>query len=174
MDKIKFKNQINKITYTHTKELPTHGIGQCTENGRTKWTFISIPMMEVVDEVAPGCIIQLSSGNKTWSIKMMGFVDDKCHYTNEIKNHADKCGVYENVLAGWLDGECRVLWMWWCVLVGWVIHRLERLQIEMVGINCTGWWWWWLMGGLGWDWWAEWWDHVRHSANAKYMVWSVK
>ena len=30
------------------------------------------------------------------------------------------------------------------------------------------------MGGEGWDWWAEWWEHVRHSANAKYMARSVK
>ena len=39
-----------------------HGQGQGTGNGGIKWTFISVPMMEIVDQVAPGCIIELPKG----------------------------------------------------------------------------------------------------------------
>ena len=61
-DKMKFKNQINnntsKITYKSTKELPVHGQGQGTGNGGTHWMFTNVPMMKIVDKVAPGCTIE--------------------------------------------------------------------------------------------------------------------
>ena len=51
-DNMEFKSQIDnntsKITYKSTKELPMHDQGQGTCNGRTHWTFISVPMMEIV------------------------------------------------------------------------------------------------------------------------------
>ena len=36
--------------------------------------FISVPMMELIEDSAPGCIIQLLSSFKTWKIHMLGFV----------------------------------------------------------------------------------------------------
>ena len=62
-DRMEFKNQINnntsQITYKSTKILPMHGQGQGAGNGGTHWMFISVPMMDIVDKVASGCIIQL-------------------------------------------------------------------------------------------------------------------
>ena len=53
-DFMRFRTQINntisKKSYSSTKTLICHGIGQGTGNGGTKWKFISIPMMEVVEE----------------------------------------------------------------------------------------------------------------------------
>ena len=59
-----------------------HGQGQGLGNGGTHWMFISVPMMEIANKVAPGCTIQLPKGKATWTIRMMAFVDDKRHYTN--------------------------------------------------------------------------------------------
>ena len=42
-------------------------------------------MMEIVDQIAPGCTIELPKGKEKWIIKMMAFVDDKRHYTNSLK-----------------------------------------------------------------------------------------
>ena len=64
--------------------MELHGAGQGTGNGGTHWTFISIPMMETVEQTVPGCTIQLPNNHKTWEIKMLGFVDDKKHYVNKI------------------------------------------------------------------------------------------
>ena len=62
-----FRNQINnnpsKITYISTKKLIMHGIGQGTGNGGTYWLFMSVPMIKIVDQVDPGCTMELSKGN---------------------------------------------------------------------------------------------------------------
>ena len=87
-DKMKFRNRIgnkvSNITYTSTEELKLHGAGQWTGNEGTHWTFISVPMMETVEQAVPGYTIQLPNNHKTWEVKMLGFVDDKKHYVNNI------------------------------------------------------------------------------------------
>ena len=59
----KFRTQINnnisKKSYSSTNKLQCHEAGQGTGTRETKWTFISIPMMEVVEEVSTGCVIQI-------------------------------------------------------------------------------------------------------------------
>ena len=75
-------NSISKKSYSSTKKLQCHGAGQGTGNRGTKWTFISIPMIEVVEEVSKGYIIQLPKGSNTWETHMLAFVDDKRHYVN--------------------------------------------------------------------------------------------
>ena len=66
---MKFRTQINnsisKKSYSSTDKLKCHGVGQGVGNGETKWTFISIPMIEVVEEVLKCCVIQLPRGGKT-------------------------------------------------------------------------------------------------------------
>ena len=52
-------NKISEIVYISTEELELHGAGQGKGNGGTHWTFISIPMMETVEQAVPGYIIQL-------------------------------------------------------------------------------------------------------------------
>ena len=93
-DKMEFRNQINnntsKLTYKSTQALPMHGQRQRTGNGGTHWTFISVPMMEIVDKVPPGCTIKLPHGQETWTIKMMVFVDDKRHYINTLTQQLSK------------------------------------------------------------------------------------
>ena len=80
--KNQIKNKISELTYTSTKELRLHGIGQDTGNGGARWTLISVPMMHIVDKEAPGCTIQMPNNEKKWEIKIVGFVDDNKHYVN--------------------------------------------------------------------------------------------
>ena len=85
-DLMQFKTQINnsvsKKSYSSTDKLKCRGAGQRAGNGGTKWTFISIPMIEVVEEVSKGCIIQLPRRSNQWEKHMLAFVDDKRHYVN--------------------------------------------------------------------------------------------
>lgn len=76
--------RISKVSYTSTNKCKLCGTGQGTGNGGTLWNFISIPMIEVIDNMAPGCTIILPNNNKTWTIKIIGFVDDKRYYINLI------------------------------------------------------------------------------------------
>ena len=71
-----------KKIYSCTNKLKCYEAGQGAGNGGTKWTFINIPMIEVVKEVSKGCVIKLSRGSKTWEKHMLAFVDDKQHYVN--------------------------------------------------------------------------------------------
>ena len=64
--KTQINNSVSKTSYSSTNKLKCHGVGQGAGNGRTKWTFISIPMIEVVEEVSQGCIIQVPRGSKQW------------------------------------------------------------------------------------------------------------
>ena len=41
-------------------------------------------MMEIVEQAVPWCTIKLPNNYKTWEVKMLGFVDDKKHYVNNI------------------------------------------------------------------------------------------
>ena len=70
-------NIISKKSYLRTEKLKCQGAGQGAGNGGTKWTFISIPMIEVVEEVSQGCVIQLPRGSNQWERHMLAFVDDK-------------------------------------------------------------------------------------------------
>ena len=93
-NKMKFKTQINNeissIEYTNTEDLPIHGIGQGAGNGGTKWNFISVPMMKIVEEVAPGCKIRLPKGEKEWNKYIVGFIDDKSQYVNSANSQVNK------------------------------------------------------------------------------------
>ena len=77
-------NKIFDIVYTSTAELKLHGAGQGIGNGGTHWNFISILMMETVEQAVPWCTIQLPNNHQTWEVKMLGFVDDKKHNINNI------------------------------------------------------------------------------------------
>ena len=83
--KIQLHNSISKTSYTSTEELPFHGAGQGAENAGTEWTFISVPMIKVVEELTEGCIINLPQGKTTLTIHILGFVHDKRHYINNFK-----------------------------------------------------------------------------------------
>ena len=79
-DQMTFKNrvgnQVSNTIYKNTTELELHGVDQATGNGGIHWTFISVPMMEILEQVTPGCIIKLPSDHQKWKVKMIGFVDD--------------------------------------------------------------------------------------------------
>ena len=55
-DMMQFKTQINnsisKTSYSSTANLICHGAGQRAGNGGTNWTFISIPMIAVVEDIS--------------------------------------------------------------------------------------------------------------------------
>lgn len=38
----------------------------------------------MVEKAVPGCTIHVPNNNQTWEVKMLGFVDDKKHYINNI------------------------------------------------------------------------------------------
>ena len=83
--KTQLHNTIFKKAYTSTKELPFHGAGQGDGNAGTEWTFISVPMIKVAEELTEGCIIKLPQGRATWTIHILDFVDDKRHYVKNFK-----------------------------------------------------------------------------------------
>ena len=80
-----------------------HGQGQGTGNGGTHWMFISVPMMKIVDQVVPGCTIELPKINAKWIITMMTFVDDKRHYTNSLRQQLSEIviKVMEKSVSTW-------------------------------------------------------------------------
>ena len=41
-------------------------------------------MIDTIDKVDPGCVIQLPQSNKTWEIHLLAFVDNKRYYVNSI------------------------------------------------------------------------------------------
>ena len=43
-------------------------------------------MIDVIEKVAPGCVIQLPQSNETWKMHMLAFVDDKRDYVNSTTN----------------------------------------------------------------------------------------
>ena len=88
--KTQINNSVSKTSYSSTNKLKRHGVDQGAGNGGTKWTFISIPMIEVVEEVSQDCIIQLPWGNKQWEKHMLAFVDDKRYYVNGSPTQTSK------------------------------------------------------------------------------------
>ena len=83
--KTQLHNSISKTSYTSTKELPFHGVRQGAGNAGTEWTFISVPMIKIAGELTEGCTINLPRGKVIWTIHILGFVDDKRHYVNNLK-----------------------------------------------------------------------------------------
>ena len=136
-DRMEFKNQINnntsQITYKSTKRLPMHGQGQGAGNGETHWMFISVPMMEIVDKVAPGCTIQLPKGKATWKIRMMVFVNDKRHYTNTLHQQlsAIVIRVMKKSVSTWYElllfvgGDLKLFKCGWYV-IDWGLDRNDK------------------------------------------------
>lgn len=51
-------------------------------NSGTRWYFINIQIIEVIDKLASGCTIKPPHNNKTRKIKMLGCVDNKRYYVN--------------------------------------------------------------------------------------------
>ena len=84
--KIQLHNAISKNSYTNSKEFLYHGTGQGAGNVGTEWIFISVPMVNVAEELTEGCTTNLPQGNTTWTIHILGFVDDKRHYIDNLKN----------------------------------------------------------------------------------------
>ena len=39
-------------------------------------------MIDTIEKVAPGCVIQLPQSKEEWIMYMLAFVDDKSHYVN--------------------------------------------------------------------------------------------
>ena len=74
-DLIQFRTQINnsisKQIYSSSKELIFHGVGQGIRNEYTYWTFISIRMMEDVEDVSQECTIPLPQEKKHWTINIL-------------------------------------------------------------------------------------------------------
>ena len=93
-DMMQFKTQINnnisKTSYSSSTELIYYGAGQGAGNEGTNWTFISIPMIAVVEDVSQGCIINLPRGNTKWQKHMLAFVDHKRHNVNCLPNQSNK------------------------------------------------------------------------------------
>ena len=73
-DLMHFKTQINNnismTSYSSTAELICHGADQGSRNSGTNWTFISILIIAVVEDVSQGCIINLPRRNTKWQKHM--------------------------------------------------------------------------------------------------------
>ena len=125
-------NKISEIVYTGTEELKLHGAGQGTGNGGTHWTFISIPMMETVEQVVPGCTIQLPNNHQTWEVKMLKFVDDRKNYVNNLLNQLQQTiiealqqsiGVWDEILI-FVGGNLEMSKCNFCIL-DWAFDKSD-------------------------------------------------
>ena len=87
--RIQIKNKIVTTSYKSTTNIVLYGARQGTENGVTKWNFISVPMMEVVEEKVLYCVIELPKEKQYWTIHILIFVDDKRHYSDKFQQNAN-------------------------------------------------------------------------------------
>ena len=119
-----------------------HGVGQCIGNGGTHWCFISVPMMKIVDQISPGCTIELPKGNSKWNIKMMRFVDDKRHYTNTLMQQIITTVIMsmEQSVSKWYEfllfagGELELSKCGWYI-VDWGFDRNDEPQMKKLKHN---------------------------------------
>ena len=60
-------------------------------------------MIKVAEELTEGCTIKLPQGKATWTIHILGFVDDKRHYVNNFKERILKhlIGALEQSIRTW-------------------------------------------------------------------------
>ena len=65
-------------------------MGEWTSNAGTEWTFISVPMIIVAEELPEGYTINLPQGAATWIIDILDFVDDKRQYVNNFQKECLK------------------------------------------------------------------------------------
>ena len=68
------------IAYCHyqtTPQAPAHGSGQGAGSSCTEWVFISVPMIETLEQLKKGCIFMSLNKQITWEKTIIGFVDDK-------------------------------------------------------------------------------------------------
>lgn len=82
--KINFTFISNQI-YTNTEKFQLNGVGQRGGNGGTHLIFIIVLIIEIVVELTQNCNIDLPQEKKTWTIHMLGFMDDIRHYVNNFK-----------------------------------------------------------------------------------------
>ena len=147
-DRMEFKNQIknntSQITYKSTKQLPMHGQGQGAGNGGTHWMFISVPMIEIVDKVAPGYTLKLPKGTAIWTIRMVVFVDNKRHYTNTLHQKFSEIVIkaMEQSVSTWYElilfvGEDIELSKYGWYIIDWGLDRNDKPHMQK--INHTLW-----------------------------------
>ena len=69
---------------TRNSSLTSHEVRQGFWNGDTNFSRINIPMMEIVEEIVPRCVVQLPMNPIKGIIHMLIFFDDKRHYVNNV------------------------------------------------------------------------------------------
>ena len=84
--KTQLHHVISKTSYSSSQELPFHGTRHGASNTGTEWIFISVPMIQMYEELTKSFTINLPQGTKTWTIQILSFVDDRRHYVNNLKN----------------------------------------------------------------------------------------
>ena len=122
--KTQLNNRISKLEYKSIDRMILDGAGQGVGNGGTKWRFISIPMMEVVEEVASGCKRTLPKTIEKWNVYMIGFVDDKRHYVNSPEMIIRKCIIkaIQRSVSSWYEllhfckGKLETNKCAWCIV----------------------------------------------------------
>ena len=57
---------ISSCHYQKTPKVPAHGSGQGARSSCTEWVFISVPMMETLEQLKKGCIIMSHNKQITW------------------------------------------------------------------------------------------------------------
>ena len=101
--KLRINNGISKGEYRSSKTQKLHGTGQGAGNGEEKLTFISISMIDTIEKVAPGCVIQLPQTKETWKMHMLAFVDNTRHHVNSTTYQLsiDIIKVIEQSVSSW-------------------------------------------------------------------------
>ena len=74
-------------SYSHKKSTPVWGSGQGSGNAGVEWNFLSIPVMQVLNKLSEGCIINSPDQQKQWHQVILAFIDDTRQYNNIIERY---------------------------------------------------------------------------------------
>ena len=89
-------------------------------------------MMETVEQVVPGCTIQLPNNHQTWEVKMLKFVDDRKNYVNNLLNQLQQTiiealqqsiGVWDEILI-FVGGNLEMSKCNFCIL-DWAFDKSD-------------------------------------------------
>mmetsp|Transcript_22813 Transcript_22813/g.50924 ORF Transcript_22813/g.50924 Transcript_22813/m.50924 type:complete len:438 (-) Transcript_22813:647-1960(-) len=111
--KMKLSNKVTGEAYHHYKQFPIHGTGQGSGNSPVIWCFISSELFQCYEYGAHGMTFSTPDGSVTFSMAIVGFVDDTTCITSGgptqplshvLQQMQDFPQLWNDLLKGVVDG----------------------------------------------------------------------